>query len=308
MSKYILEHKGIKGMKWLKGRKPQLPPIKRPPEERLKNIPEHVMKKLSPEVKKRIREILGKKSVIEHHGVKGMKWGVIRNRISRATRASVKLALRSAKATGRGLKRGGIVVGKALNRRIRAHLAKRKGLKASRHAQDELIKQVLKGKLTTVPDDISLHPNGLKGNKLKRYQKNVVKLLTDKQVTRKKTAEDERIQLLTALGQRPHKSRFLKPILDDALPGVVKSVSKKFLSNVADIGYEKYGNAALKLLRDKLKLDSKNNADTNVKDLVKDMAKAAAADFDGDKPKEEKPKDEKPKDEKKDKKKKKDND
>lgn len=304
MPNYILEHKGVKGMKWLKGRKPQLPPIKRPPEERLKNIPEHVMKKLSPEVKKRIREILGKKSVIEHHGVKGMKWGVIRNRISRATRASVKLALRGAKATGRGLKRGGIVVGKSLNRRIRAHLAKRKALKLARKPQDELIKQVLKGKLTTVPDDISLHPNGLKGNKLKKYQKNVVKLLTDKQVTRKKTAEDERIQLLTALGQRPHKSRFLKPILDDALPGVVKSVSKRFLSNVADIGYEKYGNAALKLLRDKLKLDSKNNADTNVKELVKDMAKSAAADFDGDKPKEEKPKDEK----KKDKKKKKDND
>lgn len=267
MPNYILEHKGVKGMKWLKGRKPQLPPIKRPPEERLKNIPEHVMKKLSPEVKKRIREILGKKSVIEHHGVKGMKWGVIRNRISRATRASVKLALRGAKATGRGLKRGGIVVGKALNRRIRAHLAKRKALKASRHAQDELIKQVLKGKLSSVPDDISLHPNGLSGKKLKQYQKNVVKLLTDKQVTRKKTAEDERIQLLTALGQRPHKSRFIKPILDDVIPGLVKSTSKKFLSSVADIGYEKYANPALKTLRDYLKVE------TPKKDKNKDVSK-----------------------------------
>lgn len=258
MPNYILEHKGVKGMKWLKGRKPQLPPIKRPPEERLKNIPEHVMKKLSPEVKKRIREILGKKSVIEHHGVKGMKWGVIRSRISRATRASVKLALRGAKATGRGIKGGGIKISKSLNRRIRAHLAKRKALKASRHAQDELIKQVLKGKLSSVPDDISLHPNGLSGKKLRQYQKNVVKLLTDKQVTRKKTAEDERIQLLTALGQRPHKSRFIKPILDDVIPGLVKSTSKKFLSSVADIGYERYANPALKQIRDFLKADSNN--------------------------------------------------
>lgn len=259
MPNYILEHKGVKGMKWLKGKKPQLSPIKRPPEERLKNIPEHVMKKLSPEVKKRIREILGKKSVIEHHGVKGMKWGVIRSRISRATRASVKLALRGAKTTGKGLKRGGIKISKSLNRRIRAHLAKRKALKASRHAQDELIKQVLKGKLSSVPDDISLHPNGLSGKKLKQYQKNVVKLLTDKQVTRKKTAEDERIQLLTALGQRPHKSRFIKPILDDIIPGLVKSTSKKFLSSVADIGYERYANPALKKIRDFLKADSNNN-------------------------------------------------
>lgn len=279
MPNYILEHKGVKGMKWLKGRKPQLPPIKRPPEERLKNIPEHVMKKLSPEVKKRIREILGKKSVIEHHGVKGMKWGVIRSRISRTTRASVKLALRGAKATGRGLKRGGITISKSLNRRIRAHLAKRKALKASRHAQDELIKQVLKGKLSSVPDDISLHPNGLSGKKLKQYQKNVVKLLTDKQVTRKKTAEDERIQLLTALGQRPYKSRFIKPILDDVIPGLVKSTSKKFLSSVADIGYEKYGNPALKKLRDYLKLEE---------DKKPDVTKESTKDSNGDKPKEEK--------------------
>ncbi|RKW19618.1 MAG: hypothetical protein D8B54_00060 [Catonella sp.] len=286
MPNYILEHKGVKGMKWLKGRKTQLPPIKRPPEERLKNIPENVMKKLSPEVKKRIREILGKKSVIEHHGVKGMKWGVIRNRISRATRASVKLALRGTKATVRGLKRGGIVVGKALNRRIRAHLAKRKALKASRRAQDELIKQVLKGKLSSVPDDISLHPNGLSGKKLKQYQKNVVKLLTDKQVTRKKTAEDERVQLLTALGQRPHKSRFIKPILDDVIPGLVKSTSKKFLSRVADIGYERYANPALKQIRDFLKADSNNKPE---KDKPKeDVAKESAKDFDGDKPKEDK--------------------
>lgn len=286
MPNYILEHKGVKGMKWLKGRKPQLPPIKRPPEERLKNIPENVMKKLSPEVKKRIREILGKKSVIEHHGVKGMKWGVIRNRISRATRASVKLALRGAKATGRGLKRGGIKISKSLNRRIRAHLAKRKALKASRHAQDELIKQVLKGKLSSVPDDISLHPNGLSGKKLKQYQKNVVKLLTDKQVTRKKTAEDERIQLLTALGQRPHKSRFIKPILDDVIPGLVKSTSKKFLSSVADIGYERYANPALKQIRDFLKADSNNKPK---KDKPKeDVAKESEKDFDGDKPKEDK--------------------
>ena len=290
MPNYILEHKGVKGMKWLKGRKPQLPPIKRPPEERLKNIPEHVMKKLSPEVKKRIREILGKKDVIEHHGVKGMRWGVIRNRISRATRASVKLALRGAKATGRGLKRGGIVVGKSLNRRIRAYLAKRKALKAARRPQDELIKQVLKGKLTSVPDDISLHPNGLKGKKLKQYQKNVVKLLTDKQVTRKKTAEDERIQLLTSLGQRPHKSRFIKPILDDVVPGLVKTTSKKFLSSVADIGYAKYANPSLKALRDYLKVETPKQ--DNNKDAPKESAK------------EEKPKDEKPKDEKK----KKDND
>lgn len=286
MPNYILEHKGVKGMKWLKGRKPQLPPIKRPPEERLKNIPEHVMKKLSPEVKKRIREILGKKDVIEHHGVKGMKWGVIRNRISRATRASVKLALRGAKATGRGLKRGGVVVGKSLNRRIRAHLAKRRMFKASRHAQDELIKQVLKGKLSSVPDDISLHPNGLSGKKLKQYQKNVVKLLTDKQVTRKKTAEDERIQLLTSLGQRPHKSRFIKPILDDVIPGLVKSTSKKFLSSVADIGYEKYANPALKTLRDYLKVETPKN------DKNKDVSKESA--------KEEKPKEDK-KEKKKDK-------
>lgn len=286
MPNYILEHKGVKGMKWLKGRKPQLPPIKRPPEERLKNIPEHVMKKLSPEVKKRIREILGKKDVIEHHGVKGMKWGVIRSRISRATRASVKLALRGAKATGRGLKRGGIKISKSLNRRIRTHLAKRKALKASRHAQDELIKQVLKGKLSSVPDDISLHPNGLSGKKLKQYQKNVVKLLTDKQVTRKKTAEDERIQLLTALGQRPHKSRFIKPILDDVIPGLVKSTSKKFLSSVADIGYERYANPALKQIRDFLKADSNNKPK---KDKPKeDVAKESANDFDGDKPKEDK--------------------
>lgn len=286
MPNYILEHKGVKGMKWLKGRKPQLPPIKRPPEERLKNIPEHVMEKLSPEVKKRIREILGKKSVIEHHGVKGMKWGVIRSRISRATRASVKLALRGAKATGRGLKRGGIKISKSLNRRIRAHLAKRKALKASRHAQDEVIKQVLKGKLSSVPDDISLHPNGLSGKKLKQYQKNVVKLLTDKQVTRKKTAEDERIQLLTALGQRPHKSRFIKPILDDVIPGLVKSTSKKFLSSVADIGYERYANPALKQIRDFLKADSNNKPK---KDKPKeDVAKESEKDFDGDKPKEDK--------------------
>lgn len=285
MPNYILEHKGVKGMKWLKGRKPQLPPIKRPPEERLKNIPEHVMKKLSPEVKKRIREILGKKSVIEHHGVKGMKWGVIRSRISRATRASVKLALRGAKATGRGLKRGGIKISKSLNRRIRAHLAKRKALKASRHAQDELIKQVLKGKLSSVPDDISLHPNGLSGKKLRQYQKNVVKLLTDKQVTRKKTAEDERIQLLTALGQRPHKSRFIKPILDDVIPGLIKSTSKKFLSSVADIGYERYANPALKQIRDFLKADS-NNKPKNDKPK-EDVAKESAKDFDGDKPKED---------------------
>lgn len=294
MPNYILEHKGVKGMKWLKGRKPQLPPIKRPPEERLKNIPEHVMKKLSPEVKKRIREILGKKSVIEHHGVKGMKWGVIRNRISRATRASVRLALRGAKATGRGLKRGGIVVGKSLNRRIRTYLAKRKALKAARKPQDELIKQVLKGKLSSVPDDISLHPNGLSGKKLKQYQKNVVKLLTDKQVTRKKTAEDERIQLLTALGQRPHKSRFIKPILDDVIPGLVKSTSKKFLSSVADIGYEKYANPALKTLRDYLKVE------TPKKDKNNDVSKESAKDFDGNKPKEEKPKEDK-KEKKKDK-------
>lgn len=286
MPNYILEHKGVKGMKWLKGRKPQLPPIKRPPEERLKNIPEHVMKKLSPEVKKRIREILGKKSVIEHHGVKGMKWGVIRSRISRATRASVKLALRSAKATGRGLKRGGIKISKSLNRRIRAHLAKRKALKASRHAQDELIKQVLKGKLSSVPDDISLHPNGLSGKKLKRYQQNVVKLLTDKQVTRKKTAEDERIQLLTALGQRPHKSRFIKPILDDVIPGLVKSTSKKFLSSVADIGYERYANPALKQIRDFLKVDANNKPKQDKP--KEDVAKESAKDFDGDKPKEDK--------------------
>lgn len=285
MPNYILEHKGVKGMRWLKGRKPQLPPIKRPPEERLKNIPENVMKKLSPEVKKRIREILGKKDVIEHHGVKGMKWGVIRNRISRATRASVRLALRGAKATGRGLKRGGIVVGKSLNRRIRTYLAKRKALKAARRPQDELIKQVLKGKLTSVPDDISLHPNGLSGKKLKQYQKNVVKLLTDKQVTRKKTAEDERIQLLTSLGQRPHKSRFIKPILDDVVPGLVKSTSKKFLSSVADIGYEKYANPALKALRDYLKVE------TPKKDNNKDASKESA-------------KEEKPKDDEKDKKKK----
>lgn len=284
MPNYILEHKGVKGMKWLKGRKPQLPPIKRPPEERLKNIPEHVMKKLSPEVKKRIREILGKKSVIEHHGVKGMKWGVIRSRISRATRASVKIAVRGAKATGRGLKRGGIKISKSLNRRIRAHLAKRKALQADRRAQDELIKQVLKGKLSSVPDDISLHPNGLSGKKLKQYQKNVVKLLTDKQVTRKKTAEDERIQLLTALGQRPHKSRFIKPVLDDVIPGLVKSTSKKFLSSVADIGYERYANPALKTLRDYLKVETPN------KDKNKDVSKESAKDFDGDKPKEEKPK------------------
>ena len=294
MPNYILEHKGVKGMRWLKGRKPQLPPIKRPPEERLKNIPENVMKKLSPEVKKRIREILGKKSVIEHHGVKGMKWGVIRNRISRATRASVRLALRGAKATGRGLKRGGIVVGKSLNQRIRTYLAKRKSLKAARKPQDELIKQVLKGKLTSVPDDISLHPNGLSGKKLKRYQQNVVKLLTDKQVTRKKTAEDERIQLLTALGQRPHKSRFIKPILDDVIPGLVKSTSKKFLSSVADIGYEKYANPALKTLRDYLKVETPN------KDKNKDVSKESAKDFDGNKPKEEKPKEDK-KEKKKDK-------
>ena len=286
MPNYILEHKGVKGMKWLKGRKSQLPPINRPPEERLKNIPEHVMKKLSPEVKKRIREILGKKDVIEHHGVKGMKWGVIRNRISRATRASVKLALRGAKATGRGLKRGGTVVGKSLNRRIRAYLAKRKALKAARKPQDELIKQVLKGKLTSVPDDISLHPNGLKGKKLKQYQKNVVKLLTDKQVTRKKTAEDERIQLLTSLGQRPHKSRFIKPILDDVVPGLVKSTSKKFLSSVADIGYSKYANPALKALRDYLKVETPKQ--DNNKDTPKESAK------------EEKPKDDK-KEKKKDK-------
>lgn len=285
MPNYILEHKGVKGMRWLKGKKPQLPPIKRPPEERLKNIPEHVMKKLSPEVKKRIREILGKKSVIEHHGVKGMKWGVIRSRISRATRTSVKLALRGAKATGRGLKRGGIKISKSLNRRIRAHLAKRKALKASRHAQDELIKQVLKGKLSSVPDDISLHPNGLSGKKLKQYQKNVVKLLTDKQVTRKKTAEDERIQLLTALGQRPHKSRFIKPILDDVIPGLVKSTSKKFLSSVADMGYERYANPALKKLSEFLKTDSNNKPK---KDKPKeDVAKDPEKDLDGDKPKEE---------------------
>jgi len=284
MPNYILEHKGVKGMKWLKGRKPQLPPIKRPPEERLKNIPENVMKKLSPEVKKRIREILGKKSVIEHHGVKGMKWGVIRNRISRATRASVRLALRGAKATGRGLKRGGIKISKSLNRRIRTYLAKRKALKAARKPQDELIKQVLKGKLSSVPDDISLHPNGLSGRKLKQYQKNVVKLLTDKQVTRKKTAEDERIQLLTALGQRPHKSRFIKPILDDVVPGLVKSTSKKFLSSVADIGYKKYANPALKTLRDYLKVE------TPKKDTNKDVSK-------------ESDKEEKPKEDKKEKKK-----
>lgn len=284
MPNYILEHKGVKGMRWLKGKKPKLLPVQRPPEERLKNIPEHVMKKLSPEVKKRIREILGKKSVIEHHGVKGMKWGVIRSRISRTTRASVKLALRGAKATSKGLKRGGIKISRELNRRIRAHLARRKALKASRHAQDELIKQVLKGKLSSVPDDISLHPNGLSGKKLKQYQKNVVKLLTDKQVTRKKTAEDERIQLLTSLGQRPHKSRFIKPILDDVIPGLVKSTSKKFLSSVADIGYEKYANQALKTLRDYLKVETpKNNKN-------KDVSKESAKDFDGDKPKEEKPK------------------
>ena len=286
MPNYILEHKGVKGMRWLKGRKPQLPPIKRPPEERLKNIPDHVMKKLPPEVKKRIREILGKKDVIEHHGVKGMKWGVIRSRISRATRASVKLALRGAKATGRGLKRGGIKISKELNRRIKAHLAKRKALKASRHAQDELIKQVLKGKLSSVPDDISLHPNGLSGKKLKQYQKNVVKLLTDKQVTRKKTAEDERIQLLTALGQRPHKSRFIKPILDDVIPGLVKSTSKKFLSSVADIGYERYANPALKQIRDLLKVDANNKSKQDKP--KEDVAKESAKDFDGDKPKEEK--------------------
>lgn len=286
MPNYILEHKGVKGMRWLKGRKPQLPPIKRPPEERLKNIPENVMKKLSPEVKKRIREILGKKSVIEHHGVKGMKWGVIRNRISRATRASVRLALRGAKATGRGLKRGGIVVGKSLNRRIRTYLAKRKALKLARKPQDELIKQVLKGKLTSVPDDISLHPNGLSGKKLKRYQKNVVKLLTDKQVTRKKTAEDERIQLLTALGQRPHKSRFIKPILDDVIPGLVKSTSKRFLSSVADMGYERYANPALKKISEFLKSDS-NQKPKNDKPKD-DVAKESAKDSNGDKPKEDK--------------------
>lgn len=286
MPNYILEHKGVKGMKWLKGKKPQQLPVHRPPEERLKNIPDHVMKKLPPEVKKRIREILGKKDVIEHHGVKGMKWGVIRSRISRATRASVKLALRGAKATGTGLKRGGIKISKSLNRRIRAHLAKRKALKASRHAQDELIKQVLKGKLSSVPDDISLHPNGLSGKKLKQYQKNVVKLLTDKQVTRKKTAEDERIQLLTALGQRPHKSRFIKPILDDVIPGLVKSTSKKFLSSVADIGYERYANPALKQIRDFLKSDTNNKPK---KDKPKeDVAEESAKDFDGDKPKEDK--------------------
>lgn len=286
MPNYILEHKGVKGMRWLKGKKPKLLPVKRPPEERLKNIPEHVMKKLSPEVKKRIREILGKKSVIEHHGVKGMKWGVIRSRISRATRASVKLALRGAKATGTGLNRGGIKISKSLNRRIRAHLAKRKALKASRHAQDELIKQVLKGKLSSVPDDISLHPNGLSGKKLRQYQKNVVKLLTDKQVTRKKTAEDERIQLLTALGQRPHKSRFIKPILDDVIPSLIKSTSKKFLSSVADIGYERYANPTLKQIRDFLKADS-NNKPKNDKPK-EDVAKESAKDFDGDKPKEDK--------------------
>lgn len=286
MPNYILEHKGVKGMKWLKGKKPQQLPVHRPPEERLKNIPDHVMKKLPPEVKKRIREILGKKDVIEHHGVKGMKWGVIRSRISRATRASVKLALRGAKATGTSLKRGGIKISKSLNRRIRAHLAKRKALKASRHAQDELIKQVLKGKLSSVPDDISLHPNGLSGKKLKQYQKNVVKLLTDKQVTRKKTAEDERIQLLTALGQRPHKSRFIKPILDDVIPGLVKSTSKKFLSSVADIGYERYANPALKQIRDFLKSDTNNKPK---KDKPKeDVAEESAKDFDGDKPKEDK--------------------
>lgn len=287
MSNYILEHKGVKGMKWLKGKKPQPLPVRRPPEERLKNIPDHVMKKLPPEVKKRIREILGKKDVIEHHGVKGMKWGVIRSRISRATRASVKLALRGAKATGTGLKRGGIKISKSLNRRIRAHLAKRKALKASRHAQDELIKQVLKGKLSSVPDDISLHPNGLSGKKLKQYQKNVVKLLTDKQVTRKKTAEDERIQLLTALGQRPHKSRFIKPILDDVIPGLVKSTSKRFLSSVADIGYEKYGNPALKQLRDYLKV-AEVKKDKPKEDKKPDVTKESAKDFDGDKPKEDK--------------------
>lgn len=293
MPNYILEHKGVKGMKWLKGKKPQPLPVHRPPEERLKNIPDHVMKKLPPEVKKRIREILGKKDMIEHHGVKGMKWGVIRSRISRATRASVKLALRGAKATGTGLKRGGIKISKSLNRRIRAHLAKRKALKAGRHAQDELIKQVLKGKLSSVPDDISLHPNGLSGKKLKQYQKNVVKLLTDKQVTRKKTAEDERIQLLTALGQRPHKSRFIKPILDDVIPGLVKSTSKKFLSSVADIGYERYANPALKQIRDFLKADSNNKPKKDKP--KKDVAKELAEDFDGDKPKEDK------KDKKKDK-------
>lgn len=287
MPNYILEHKGVKGMKWLKGKKPQQLPIHRPPEERLKNIPDHVMKKLPPEVKKRIREILGKKDVIEHHGVKGMKWGVIRSRISRATRASVKLALRGAKATGTGLKRGGIKISKSLNRRIRAHLAKRKALKAARKPQDELIKQVLKGKLTSVPDDISLHPNGLSGKKLKLYQKNVVKLLTDKQVTRKKTAEDERIQLLASLGQRPHKSRFIKPILDDVIPGLVKSTSKKFLSSVADIGYEKYGNPALKKLRDYLKLEEAKK-DKPKEDKKPDVTKESAKDSDGDKPKEEK--------------------
>lgn len=286
MPNYILEHKGVKGMKWLKGKKPQPLPVRRPPEERLKNIPDHVMKKLSPEVKKRIREILGKKDVIEHHGVKGMKWGVIRSRISRATRASVKLALRGAKATGTGLKRGGIKISKSLNHRIRAHLAKRKALQASRRAQDELIKQVLKGKLSSVPDDISLHPNGLSGKKLKQYQKNVVKLLTDKQVTVKKTAEDERIQLLTALGQRPHKSRFIKPILDDVIPGLVKSTSKKFLSSVADMGYERYANPALKKISEFLKTDSNNKPK---KDKPKeDVAKEPEKDLDGEKPKEEK--------------------
>lgn len=248
MPNYILEHKGVKGMKWLKGRKPQLPPIKRPPEERLKNIPEHVMKKLSPEVKKRIREILGKKDVIEHHGVKGMRWGVIRRKfvkgVHRATRQSIKLALKGAKKTGAGISKGSGKISSALRAKLKAKLSAYQAKRKLARYELDYYKKIARGEITNVPDDINLHPRGLHGKKLKKYQVNVVKALTDKQVVAKKNAEDLRAQLLATLDAKPNKkkSKIIRPIIDEIIPGAIKGIAKKYVGDISDFAYAKHIN------------------------------------------------------------------
>ena len=247
MPNYILEHKGVKGMKWLKGRKPQLPPIKRPPEERLKNIPEHVMKKLSPEVKKRIREILGKKDVIEHHGVKGMRWGVIRRKLTkgihRATRQSIKLALKGAKKTGAVISKGSGKISSALRAKLKAKLSAYQAKRKLARYELDYYKKIARGEITNVPDDINLHPRGLHGKKLKKYQVSVVKALTDKQVVAKKNAEDLRAQLLSTLNAKPNKkSRIIRPIVEDIIPGAIRGIAKKYIGDISDFAYAKHIN------------------------------------------------------------------
>ena len=153
-------------------------------------------------------ELLRNDIVIRHHGVKGMKWGIIRDRVKSAAKKAGQAISKGGKAVGRAASKGG----KAAARRVR-------GRRVTDMDQRELQKKVRK---ILAERDLE---SFLKDKNIPRASRKQAKKMFKKR--KKYTAEEietkvsrlrqERIMQVSLKGDRNRRAKVRRDIFDSAV-------------------------------------------------------------------------------------------